>query len=97
MARPDDLLHAVAILGDNEFWEWGPAQHFTEPGEFGGKYKTVAGKLLSGFLSESYTLGGTLVDKFWSTIEQCDVRLQRNGVSVTPCFPSRHYRGLTLP
>jgi hypothetical protein len=73
----DILLHGVAILEEAELWDWKPAQPIImASGEFGG---TVAARLLSGFLQESYAMSGSLADKFWCELEQCHVRFQRNG------------------
>jgi hypothetical protein len=80
VAAPMDR-YALAILKDPEIWEWPIAQRIQDSGKQGGKYKpeTLTPKLLYHLIVESQTLGGTVVDQFWSKVEQCHPVLKRNG------------------
>lgn len=75
--------HAIAILGVAESWSWPITLPKQKSGTIspGGKYKSVTAKLLSGFIADSVSWGGTLLDQFWSVVGDCDSRLNRNSES----------------
>lgn len=72
--------HALAILERAESWNW-PTLSCVEQlgGQENDRFKTMSQKLLSGFVTESYRLGGTLVDKLWGAVEKCDPQVKENG------------------
>ena len=78
VAAPMDQ-YALAILKDAETWVWPITRCIQESGKQGGKYEALTPKLLYHLIVESQTLGGTVVDQFWSQVEQCHPVLKRNG------------------
>lgn len=72
--------HALAILQDTDNWSWSSA-FLTSESESGiNKFKSIAAKFLSGFISESVGLGGTLLVEFWDSIRNCHPELGRNSM-----------------
>jgi len=70
--------HALAILEAPEPWDWPLIYPIQDPGDKGSKFKAITPKLLSGFITESQALGGTLLDQFWIVVGQCHPKLEEN-------------------
>ena len=77
-------MHALAILEAAESWDWPFTYRVQGSGERSGKFKVITPKLLSGFISESQVLGGTLLDQFWAAVSECHPRLAENSGSRSP-------------
>ena len=75
------MEHALAILTAAESWNWPVTSRIQASGETSGKFKAITPKLLSGVITESQALGGTLLDQFWVVVGQCHPRLAENGRS----------------
>ena len=73
--------HASAILEAAESWDWPLTYRTQASGEQGSRFKAITPKLLSGFITESQALGGTLLDQFWIVVGQCHPQLEENGAS----------------
>jgi hypothetical protein len=72
---------ALAVLKKVEAWEWPvSSRRIQEPGET-NKFKAIALNLLSGFITQSQLLSGTLLDEFWNTAEKCHPQLEDNSES----------------
>ncbi|KAF8325089.1 uncharacterized protein EI90DRAFT_3129205 [Cantharellus anzutake] len=70
--------HALALLKAAESWDWPLAYRIKSSGGQDSKFKAIMPKLLSGFITESQSLGGTLVDQFWVVVGQCHPQLEEN-------------------
>ena len=57
--------HALALLKVAESWDWSKTYRVQASGTRSGQLFAITPKLLSGFISESQHLGGTLLDQFW--------------------------------
>ena len=75
--------HASALLKAVESWDW-PKTYRTQASAISVQFIAITPKLLSGFISESQGLGGTLLDQFWDVVSQCHPILAANG---WPTFP----------
>ena len=69
--------HAFAILERADSWDWPPTLRTQES----GANAAITPKLLSGFISESNVLGGTLLDQFWAVVAGCHAKLGANSLS----------------
>ena len=76
--------HALALLKAAESWDWPKNDRIQASGTRSGDLFAITPKLLSGFISESQHLGGTLLDQFWAVVSLCDPTLAANG---WPRFP----------
>jgi hypothetical protein len=76
--------HASALLKAAESWDWPKTYRTQASGARSGQFIAITPKLLSGFISESQGLGGTLLDQFWDVVSQCHPILATNG---WPRFP----------
>ncbi len=81
---PPMEMHALVILTAAESWNWPFTSGIQASGEISGKFKAIAPKLLSGVITESQALGGTLLDQFWVVVGQCHPRLAENSMSRLP-------------
>ena len=74
----DDV--ALAFL---KVWEWPITARVQDSGETSSrsKFKAITPKLLSGFITQSQLLGGTLLDQFWDRVEECHPKLRDNSGS----------------
>jgi len=88
-------IHALAILEGAESWNWPLTSRIQASGVRSGKFKAITPKLLSGFISESQALGGTLLGQFWDVVSQCHNRLAENGRSRLP-FSEHIFRLISL-
>jgi len=70
--------HALAVLAAAESWEWRITKHIQQSGKPGGKYEAVTARLLSCFITQSQTLGGTLLNQFWHQLGECHSKLEEN-------------------
>jgi len=70
--------HALQILNAAESWEWPITLRIQKSGEQGGKYKAMATRLLSYLITESQTLGGSVLTQFWVQLGNCHPKLREN-------------------
>jgi len=79
--------NALAILETAESWEW-PITKRSQQSEM--KYKAVTAQLLSRLIIESQTLGGTVLDQFWTKLGGCHPKLKENidKLALSPRFIS---------
>lgn len=80
--------HAMVLLDTVEACSWPVAFCDTSPGPGASpqsKGVTVTAKVLSGFITESIKLGGTLLEYFWVVVGKCHPELGRN--STLPSVP----------
>jgi hypothetical protein len=70
--------HALAILKEAESWNWSIMQRIQKSGEKGDKFCTITARLLSCLITESQTLGGTILDQFWANLGKCDPKFKEN-------------------
>jgi hypothetical protein len=78
--------HAYALLEAAELWDWPATTRIQDTGQQTtcSKFKAITPKLLSGFITESQALGGTLLGRFWDVLETCHPKLKEN--SRSKCF-----------
>ena len=76
--------HALALLKAAESWDWPLMYCIQTSGSQDSKFKAITPKLLSGFIAESQSLGGTLVDQFWIMVGLCHPQLEENGALRPP-------------
>ena len=74
----------MALLEAAESWDWPLTYRIQSSGSQDSKFKAITPKLLSGFIAESQSLGGTLVDQFWIMVGLCHPQLEENGASRPP-------------
>jgi hypothetical protein len=74
------VLSDGAVLDAAESWNWPATTHIQErrEGAARGKFKA---KHLSGFITESQALGGTLLEQFWTVLGACHPKLEENSLS----------------
>ncbi|KAF8573916.1 hypothetical protein K439DRAFT_1665638 [Ramaria rubella] len=78
MVHPKTEQHAIALLSTAKMCGWKITSRLQASGEIGGKYQAITSELLSAAIIESNKLGGSLLDKFWENLAECDPRLEEN-------------------
>ncbi|KAF8133265.1 hypothetical protein EV363DRAFT_1295460 [Boletus edulis] len=70
--------HALAILEQNNLWNWRDTKQNQALGNQGAKFQVATPKLLYFLIVESQRLGGELLDHFWRQLGTCDEKLKGN-------------------
>ncbi|KAH0835047.1 hypothetical protein J3R83DRAFT_10784 [Lanmaoa asiatica] len=70
--------HALAILEQNDLWNWHDMKQIQTSGKQGDKVRVATPKLLHFLIVESQRLGGEVLDRFWKQLGTCDEKLKEN-------------------
>jgi hypothetical protein len=71
--------HALAILGQQDWWDWPSTKRTIETGKSNWEIDTT--KLLYHLIVESQKFGGKILNLFWEQLGNCDERLKENSQS----------------
>ncbi|KAF8432745.1 hypothetical protein L210DRAFT_3413118 [Boletus edulis BED1] len=77
--------HALAILEQNDLWNWLDTKQTQPSGKQGGKFQVATPKLLYFLIVESQGFGGEVLDHFWKQLGTCDEKLKENSHRRTSC------------
>lgn len=76
--------HALAILEQNDLWNWHDTKQIQAlAGKQGGKFQVATPKLVYFLIVESQRFGGEVLDYFWKQLGTCDEKLKENSRSKT--------------
>ncbi len=76
--------HALAILNQDNLWNWSNTKRIQQSGKQGGKLESITHKFLYYLILESQTFGGDVLDLFWTRLASCHHRrLRENSESQT--------------
>src|SRR5260221_14465232 len=76
--------HALAILNQDNFWNWSDTKRIQQSGKQCGKLESITHKFLYYLILESQTFrGGDVLDLFWTRLANCHRGLKENNESQT--------------
>ncbi|KAG6379321.1 hypothetical protein JVT61DRAFT_11778 [Boletus reticuloceps] len=70
--------HALAILEQNDLWNWRDTRRIQTSGKQGDKFQVATPKLLYFLIVESQGFGGEVLDHFWKQLGTCNEKLKEN-------------------
>ena len=75
--------HALAILEQNDLWNWRDTKQIQASGKLGDKFQATTPKFLYFLIVESQRFGGEVLNHFWEQLGTCDEKLKENSRSKT--------------